>query len=359
MELTRYARFLRRNAPLIIGTGLTVALVSGIMGANENPTHRASTSLILALKDPRTPTTYDYDQFYVLQTQELYSANIVAWLNSTDVREDIRTQSGVADGQVRGRKNGGTIELNASTPSPKEATDLLNASTKLITDRTRTITQGANRASFEVVPGGVVTKTIPVSPLKSAAIGLLSGLLLGLLASLLREASRRRVRGTEEVQEQFPALTRVSADTSGGELSTYRELREELGVTTGSVVVCDLTGRPGTVATNLARAIAETGTIVTLVRDHTGVDALPGNPHGVAVTEVKETDVSSGYAEECLRKIGKGVVIVSTGPVRANMLAWQRYADHTVLAVERDKTRLSELEFIRKEVTDPVRAAYL
>lgn len=359
MELTRYARFLRRNAPLIIGTGILLALVAGLMGANEKPLYRASTSLILSLKDPRTPATYDYDQFYVLQTQELYSANIVAWLNSSDVSEDINAQANVSDGRVRGRKNGGTIELNATAPSAKGAADLIDAATKLITDRTKTITQGANRASFEVVPGSTLTKTMPASPLASSAVGLLSGLLLGLLAALLREGLRRRVRGTDEVTELFPHLTRVSQTGPGDALSGYRELREELDDSSGVIVVCDLTGSPGRVGAGLAEAMAETGAAVTLIRDHPEAGSLPPTSRGVTTREITESNVSSRFAKDTIGSIRKGVVVVSTGPTRANILAWQRQATKLVVAVERDKTRLSELEFAHRELPTPVRVAYL
>ncbi len=360
MELSRYARFFRRNALLIVVVALVTALFAGLLAAGQKPTYRATNALLLALRDPRTPTTYDYDQFYVLQAQELYSVNIVAWLNSEDISQTLSQQAQSPNGRVRGKKNGGTIELTAMAPTENEANTLIAVANKLITDRARTLAQGANRATFDVVPGGTATRSVPVSPVRSGVLGLVAGLLAALALAVVREAFRRGVRDIADLQP-FTRWTVVSGGSIDEKaMAGYRELREELAVEKGTVVVCDVTGRLGTVATNLARAFAEASIGVALIHAHGEAEMTPlGHQRGVDVVETKEGGIPASRAKSLLNKQKAAVVIVSAGPAHADLLAWQRHADVTVVAVERDRTAARDLAFLQRELPADVRVAYL
>lgn len=190
MELIQYARFLARHFLLILAAGIITALVAGIAVANQPTKYESNASLLLARGSAPAITDYDYDQFYLLQATELYAGNIVSWMNSADVSKSIRTQAGVPEGQIRGKKSGGTIELSGTADTSAQAQSLVQAATRFVTDRTKTLSQGNNRAGFDITVTPLGDHPVKPSPLRSGLIGLVAGLLLGIIFALISQAAR-------------------------------------------------------------------------------------------------------------------------------------------------------------------------
>jgi capsular polysaccharide biosynthesis protein len=203
MELSRYGRFLKRHLGLIIGTAVLVGLVAGGVSAMQKNHAEATASVLLKVKDNRQLADYDYDQFYVVQATDQYASNVVSWLNSAQVRDDIRRAASVSKGRITGKKNGGTIELTTTAAQSDQAAALARSATTLIAERTTQLSPGPSRSSFEASPTAPAVETVKPTPARDAAIGFVAGLVLGLVFALLAEAarpretagSRRRTRG--------------------------------------------------------------------------------------------------------------------------------------------------------------------
>lgn len=386
MELTRYLRFIKRNLPLIVVTALVVTVVSVGATLSQPVRYQSSSALLLTLKDTRNITDYDFDQYYLLQAADLYAGTIVAWLNSPDVNQNVRTQAGAADGKIRGRKSGGTIELKATADTQQKANALVASATKLISDRSQSFATGSNRSNFGVQPADLGSKPVKPSPGTSAAAGLVAGLLLGLVLALLREGTTRRIRGWDDVAKMFasvvPARRSDAPSLEGHQLGPYRVLRELLEAPSGLVIVGDFTGGSGRTAVGLGAAVARTGT-TTLIVDAdpngrqvpqllgvSGAKGLSEVMHGSKPANLVESTslehlmvlpagspaaylddhLSGRQVKKLAAEVGKlaEVVIVNIGPNQPALLAWRRVADELVFAVEQDRTRLSELSFIRR-----------
>lgn len=190
MELKHYFKFFARYAWLILGIGVLTAFVSVVAVTAQPDKHQQNSSLLLSLRDGKTLTDYDYDQFYTLQAADLYASNIVSWMNSVEVNESIRQQAASPDGRIRGKRTGGTIELTATAPDPTQASALISAATALITDRTKTLAAGENRSSFEVVARPLGNELVESNAVQAGLAGLLAGLLFGVAAGLLWQAVR-------------------------------------------------------------------------------------------------------------------------------------------------------------------------
>ncbi len=192
MKFSYYGRFLKRHAMLILTTAVVVALVAGGVTAALPTQSEATGSILLKVRDTRPLTQYDYDQFYVVQATDLYSQNVVSWLNSTQVRDDLKRDAKTENGSIRGRKNGGTIELTANAKTAEQSTALIKGATALITSRTSQLTSGPSRSTFEAIPSIGGEQKIDLNPLKSGAVGLVAGLVLGFGLALLAEAAAPR-----------------------------------------------------------------------------------------------------------------------------------------------------------------------
>ncbi len=190
MELSHYGRFLKRHLAVILGTAVLVALVAGGVAALQKNSAEGTGSVLLKVKDARQLAAYDYDQFYVVQATDLYASNVVSWLNSAQVRADIRRAAAVDTGRITGKKNGGTIELTASAAKTDQAAALVKAADNLIVDRTAQLSPGPSRSSFQATPLPIASQTVTPTPLRNAAIGFVAGLVLGLILALIAEAAQ-------------------------------------------------------------------------------------------------------------------------------------------------------------------------
>jgi succinoglycan biosynthesis transport protein ExoP len=218
------------------------------------------------------------------------------------------------------------------------------------------------------------TPTEPSSPRtrRNTALGLIVGLAFGLLAAFLRDSLDRRLRKTDEVQEELylPVIGRVPADALGeigfangsgedaeGHLEAFRVLRTNLeflraGNPLRSVLVTS--GQPeegkSTVAMALAGAAAVAGKRTLLVEcdlrrpcfaDRLGLDPEPGltdylvgraapadvlqvvsliSPSGVNGTEDAKESKESGANMVC-------ITAGSSAPLPAELLGSERFAD--------------------------------
>lgn len=192
MELAHYGRWLKRHLGLIIGTAVLVAVIAGGVSAMQKNHAEATGSVLLKVKDSRPLTDYDYDQFYVVQATDQYASNVVSWLNSAQVRDDIRRAAGVSKGRITGKKNGGTIELTTTADRSEQAAALTRAAGALIANRTAQLAPGPSRSAFEAAPTAPAVQTVKPAPARDAAIGFVAGLILGLVFALLAEAARPR-----------------------------------------------------------------------------------------------------------------------------------------------------------------------
>lgn len=356
MELFRYAQFFVRHAVLIL---LTVAITAGVAAAAvaaQPDSFRASSSVLLSLRDTRNLTEYDFDQFYVLQASELYASNIVSWLNSNDVNENIRNQANATEGRLRGKKNGGTIELVATASSGDQTSSLLATANRLIGDRTRALSQGSNRASFEAVPSNLGVKTIEPNPLRAGGVGALAGLILGLAFGLLSDATRRRVRGRDDLPHAMSdhVVVRRSKRIEDG-VESYRELRERLGLTSGVILVADFSKRGGQAAAGLASAFHENDQKVTIIETNEAGAAAAWLSSGRSIKTIArgKGSLTTEHAQATLPK-SKGLTVINAGPARADLLIWQRYADTMTVVVDRNQTTLSDLRWLSRNVADSV-----
>lgn len=192
MELAHYGRFLKRHLGLILGTAVLVGLVAGVVAGAQKDHSEATGSVLLKVRDGRQLADYDYDQFYVVQATDQYASNVVSWLNSSQVRDDIRRAAKVDGGRITGKKNGGTIELKATADTQDQASGLVRSAGTLIKDRTTQLAPGPSRSAFEATPTPAATQTVKPAPARDAAIGFAAGLVLGLVFALLIEATRPR-----------------------------------------------------------------------------------------------------------------------------------------------------------------------
>lgn len=192
MELSHYGRFLKRHLGLIIGTAVLVAVVAGAVSAIQQDYGKATGSVLLKVTDARQLTEYDYDQFYVVQATDQYASNVVSWLNSSQVRDDIRKAANLGNGRITGKKNGGTIELTTTADTTGQAEALAKAADDLIASRTAELAAGPSRSAFQAVPSPVSSQIVKPNPARDAGIGLIAGLILGLALALVAEATRPR-----------------------------------------------------------------------------------------------------------------------------------------------------------------------
>ncbi len=189
MELSHYGRFLKRHLGLILGTAVLVAAVAGIVSAMQQDYAQATGSILLKVKDTRQLAVYDYDQFYVVQATDQYASSVVSWLNSAQVRADIHRAAGVDSGQIIGKKDGGTVDLTVTAPETAQAVALVKATDDLVVSRTKELSPGPSRSSFEAAPSVVASATVKPTPVRDAVIGLVAGLVLGLALALIAEAA--------------------------------------------------------------------------------------------------------------------------------------------------------------------------
>lgn len=386
MELSRYARFVTRNLPIVLGTAILAALVAGIVTALQPARHEARLQLLLTLKDQRNLNTYDYDQFYALQAAELSSSNVVSWLNSADVADQIRTDANVSNGRIESRKNGGTVEVTTLADSDDQARALADATARQITNRTQALAAASpNRSSFTVTPSTPLVTTTKPDAGRAAGFGFIAGLLAGLAAALVREGTSRRLRGVEMIKHRFDRVVvgkrSVQPTIDGHGLEPYRVLREMINVPKGLIVVSDLTGRPGEIAFGLGVATARTGASVLLVdadlaggRLHTlagvtGTNGLNELLHGSKLSTLTQktslshlkvlpagspnahVDMTAGKVRSVAADLKKSadIVIVSTSRDHADLLAWHAAEDGHVVALERDVTSFRDAGFAARE----------
>ena len=177
---------------MIVLIGILTAAAAGLATAAQPAKYQQNSSLLLSLRDSKTLADYDFDQFYTLQAADLYASNIVSWMNSAEVNETIRNQAGSEEGRIRAKRTGGTVELTGVATSAQSATALVNSATALITDRTKTLSAGANRASFEIVPRPLGAEIVRPRLVQGGIAGLLAGLLLGFAVALVRQAGAKR-----------------------------------------------------------------------------------------------------------------------------------------------------------------------
>ncbi|MSU75855.1 hypothetical protein EXS54_00025 [Patescibacteria group bacterium] len=192
MELSYYGHFFKRHALLILGVAVLVAAIAGGVSAVQKTQTQATGSVLVKVQDNRQLADYDYDQYYVTQAVDLYTTNIVSWLNSGQNKDDIRQTAKVSDARIVGKKNGGTVELTVTADQPDQATAVLKATTALIASRTSQIAPGPSRSSFQTVASPASTHEQKSQPLRDAVIGFIAGLVLGLVLALLVEAMRPR-----------------------------------------------------------------------------------------------------------------------------------------------------------------------
>ncbi len=352
MELTRYARFLGRNALLILAVAVVTAAVSTLAVWLQPVTYQAQSTVQLSLRDPRPLTDYDYDQFYAAQASDLYSASVATWLNSSLVSDTIHNQSGVGEGMVRAKRSGGTIELTATAGSPQAAEALLAQSGKLVSERIQNLTQGSNRSSFVATVASPVVASLQPSIAQSAVSGLVAGALLGLVLALLYEGARRTVRGRDDLPGKARTvfagkLTKATSAMADDEAS--RLLREELPEEGKTVLVTDLTKYPGRAAYGLALAYARSGRSVVLIDDHAPAGRLSASAKDTVkvVTTPAGEELTKAAAKRLVNRLGKAadIVMVSTGRTRSRFVSWLAGTDSTVIAVQRDSTRRSDYYF--------------
>ena len=192
MELAHYGRWLKRHLGLILGTAVLVTVVAGAVSAMQKDYTEATGSVLLKVRDTRPLADYDYDQFYVVQATDQYASNVVSWLNSAQIRADIRRAADVPNGHIIGKKNGGTIELATTAAQPEQAAKLVKAAGTLIKDRTAQLAPGPSRSAFEATPTVPAIQTVKPTPVRDAGVGFAAGLVLGLVFALLAEAARPR-----------------------------------------------------------------------------------------------------------------------------------------------------------------------
>lgn len=195
MELSHYGRFFRRHLALILGTAVLVGAIAGVVSGVQKTRFQATGSVLVKVQDTRPLTDYDYDQFYVTQATEQYASNIVSWLNSGQVKDDIKRDANVDDARIVGKKNGGTVELSVTAAKPEQAEAIIKAAAALVSSRTGQIAPGPSRSSFQTITGPTSIQEQNPRPVRDAAIGFVAGLVLGLALALIVEAaspSRRR-----------------------------------------------------------------------------------------------------------------------------------------------------------------------
>ena len=190
MELAHYGRFFKRHALLILLVGLLTGAIAGGVAAAQPERSQATESVLLKVSDPRNLAEYDYDQFYVVQAIDQYAANVVSWLNSAQVKDDVERNANAPEGRITGKKNGGTIELSATAPDDTQAKAMVDAATTLIDQRTQQIAPGPNRSSFDAIATPVAVQKTKPQPVRDGVIGLVAGLILGVVVALVVEAAR-------------------------------------------------------------------------------------------------------------------------------------------------------------------------
>lgn len=195
MELSHYGRFFTRHLALILGTAVLVAVVAGVVSAVQKVQFQAAGSVLVRVQDSRPLADYDYDQFYATQASELYASNIVSWLNSGQVKDDIKRDANIGKARIVGKKNGGTVELTVTAPTSADAQAGIRSANELIARRTSQIVPGPSRSSLQTVANPTSVQERKPQPVRDAAIGFVAGLILGLALALIAEAvspSRRR-----------------------------------------------------------------------------------------------------------------------------------------------------------------------
>ncbi|MUK02261.1 polysaccharide biosynthesis tyrosine autokinase [Vibrio cholerae] len=296
MELSDYARILRRNWALIVGCALAGLLLAGLATFAIRPTYTVETKLFVALQssgsvqDLQQGNTFTQArvQSYVETVNEPLVLEPVVSSLGLDLTADQLSDKVVASADL----NTVIITISVEDTSPVQATAIAQATADSLVQSVAGLESpsqgGSSPVSLTVIkPASAPSEPSSPNTKLNLLLGLVGGLAVGLASSALRTALDTRVRGESDLRRvtDAPLLGGISFDadaqkkplltqapTQSPRAESFRQIRTNLQfaqVSSTSKAVLVTSSLPGegksTTATNLAIAISQSGQSVVLV----------------------------------------------------------------------------------------------
>lgn len=295
MDLTDYARLLRRNW-FLLAIGALLGLLGGLLYAGQQqPMFQADVGVVVSTGQSSNVSDLNAGAVFSQQAVKTYAtvASSPLVLDPVISRLGLNTTPAALAGSILTSIPLDTTALTISVQdtSPERAASIANAISDSLKSAVSEISPATSRSADVTVTRiqPAVVPTAPISPKVplDAAIGLLVGLLLGLGATALREALGVRVRDENDVAglTTRPIIGRIlfdrsvrnqpllfSADPMSATAESFRSLRTAIhflefdGGTPSFVITSSVESEGKSVcAVNLALAMGNAGQRVVVV----------------------------------------------------------------------------------------------
>lgn len=205
MELYEYLAIIRRRWLLLVAFVLVFGVGFGSYGSTRPASFDAVTTLSLVKKMEPTATsasatTYQFDNYYTLQSGQLMSEILLGWLTDPTLVKAVYDAAAVpiSTGTVSGyhdlikakRLSGATVEITTSAGTAAEAERLASAARDVVAARLQILIDQGTIGPITVFDAPVLSQPHPGQKNILIAIGVILGSLLGLVFMFFLEYAK-------------------------------------------------------------------------------------------------------------------------------------------------------------------------
>lgn len=204
MELKEYFKIIGKRWWIVLLSVLILAGGAYIFQKSQPKTYLASTTLTVnkasAMKQSQV-NYYLYDNYYNIQSSQLFSQIVTSWFGSPAVITEIYQKSGVTvpdiaqtqlSKQIKAlRQEPATINVSLVNANRDDALKLINAAAEVMQDKTNELARSDQENVYNIVKfASIVTDNKP-NIMLNTAIALVVGLMFGIVLTLTVEYFRK------------------------------------------------------------------------------------------------------------------------------------------------------------------------
>ncbi len=193
-----YLAIIGKNLFFIIGLGVIAAIAGGVFAFFQPATFSTSLSFVIKQTARQETPDYQYDQYYALQSSDLFAQTIVSWLESPEVATQVLKSSEVDISLQNIKKlskffkvkkeSSQLVSVKFSAKTEEEAKKISTRLSEIINERSRALYQEQkNAAVFSAEAGSPLILQSKPNIILSILLGLAGGLVIAITLVFVRE----------------------------------------------------------------------------------------------------------------------------------------------------------------------------
>ncbi|MGA2666995.1 MAG: Wzz/FepE/Etk N-terminal domain-containing protein [Patescibacteria group bacterium] len=205
MELRQYIRIIGKHWVIFALTVIILTLGTFFYAKYQPKTYLASTTLTVDKESTIKQSQVDfylYDNYYNVQSAQLFSQIVDSWFNSPSVINDIYNKAGVPIPNIAQGKlpklikallqQPATINVSLVSANRDDAAKLIDAAAAVMQEKTNDMASTDQDSLYQLVKFNSIVTDNPANTTLDTAIALIVSILLGAVLALSVEYFRQR-----------------------------------------------------------------------------------------------------------------------------------------------------------------------